>query len=220
MSPSKKPNRPPAKKARPLGQSQTKPWVRIVIVAIVAVLGLGGIVAIFAGSDSSSSGSSSSSSTAGTTATTAAAMPSAAGKPCVAVNGPLPTGAPAVPVTVGPPPTTLVTKDLTVGTGPAVTAAANITVDYIGVACSTGKVFDASYGQSPATFALDGVIPGWSQGIPGMKVGGTRLLGIPASLAYGSQGSPPAIAPDEALWFVVQLKSINPAAPASPTPSG
>jgi peptidylprolyl isomerase len=212
VSPSKKPNRPPAKKARPLGQSQTKPWVRIVIVAIVAVLGLGGIVAIFAGGGSSSSDSSSSSSTGGTTATTAAAMASAAGKPCVAVNGPLPAGAPAVPVTVGPPPTTLVSKDLTVGTGPAVTAAANITVDYIGVACSTGKVFDASYGQSPATFALDGVIPGWSQGIPGMKVGGTRLLGIPASLAYGSQGSPPAIAPDEALWFVVQLKSINPAA--------
>ena len=210
MSPSKKPTRPPAKKARPLGQSQTKPWVKFVIVAIVAVLGLGGIVAIFAGSSSSSSNSSSSSSTGGTTATTAAAMASAAGKPCVAVNGPLPAGAPAVPVTVGPAPTELVSKDLTVGTGPAVTAGANITVDYIGVACSTGKVFDASYGKQPATFALDGVIPGWSTGIPGMKVGGTRLLGIPAAQAYGSQGSPPVIAPDEALWFVVQLKSINP----------
>ncbi len=86
-------------------------------------------------------------------------------------------------------PTQLVTKDLQVGTGETVTANANITVDYIGVACSTGKVFDASYGKQPATFGLDGVIPGWSTGIPGMKVGGTRLLGIPASEAYGSQGS-------------------------------
>ena len=122
-----------------------------------------------------------------------------------------PAGAPTVPVTVGPAPTQLVSQDLTVGTGPAVAAGANITVDYIGVACSTGKVFDASYGKQPATFALSGVIPGWSNGIPGMKVGGTRLLGIPAAQAYGTQGYPPDIAPDEALWFVVQLKSINPA---------
>jgi peptidylprolyl isomerase len=213
VSPSQKPTRPPAKqakKATPLGQSQTKPWVRVVIVAIIAVLALGGIVAIFAGNNSSSSDSSSSS-TGGTTATTAAAMASAAGKPCVAVNGPLPAGAPAVPVEVGPPPTTLVSKDLQVGTGAEVTASSNITVDYIGVACSTGKVFDASYGKQPATFALSGVIPGWSNGLPGMKVGGTRLLGIPASEAYGTQGYPPDIAPDEALWFVVALKSVNPA---------
>jgi peptidylprolyl isomerase len=214
VSPSQKSNRrPPAKKARPLGQSQTKPWVRVVVIAIVIVVAIGGIVAIFAGSGSSSSPSSSSkpSGSTATTATTAAAMPSAAGKPCVAVNGPLPAGAPTVPVTVGPPPTELVTKDLQAGTGATVAANANITVDYIGVACSTGKVFDASYGKQPATFGLDGVIPGWSKGIPGMKVGGTRLLGIPAAEAYGSQGAPPDIAPDEALWFVVQVKSVNPA---------
>ena len=213
MSPSQKPTRPPAKKtkrAAPLGQSHTKPWVRVVIVVIVAAFALGGTVAIFASNSSSSSDSSSS--TSSTTTTTAAAMPSAAGKPCVAVNGPLPAGAPAVPVEVGPAPTTLVSKDLQVGTGAEVTAGANVTVDYIGVACSTGKVFDASYGRQPATFALDAVIPGWTNGLPGMKVGGTRLLGIPAAQAYGAQGYPPDIAPDEALWFVVQLKSVNPAA--------
>jgi peptidylprolyl isomerase len=215
VSPSQKPTRPPAKqgkKATPLGQSRTPPWARIVIVALIVVLAIGAVAAIFSGGGSSSSPSSSSPNSTGTTATSAAAIPSAAGKPCVSVNGALPAGAPTVPVETGPAPTTLVSKDLQVGTGPAVTAGANITVDYIGVACSTGKVFDASYGKQPATFALDQVIPGWSTGIPGMKVGGTRLLGIPAAQAYGAQGYPPDIAPDEALWFVVQLKSINPAA--------
>jgi len=92
------------------------------------------------------------------------------------------------------------------GDGAAVTATQKLTVDYIGVSCSTGKIFDSSYksGQ-PATFPLAQVIPGWQQGIPGMKVGGQRLLGIPPALAYGAQGSPPVIAPDETLWFVIDI---------------
>ena len=85
-----------------------------------------------------------------------------------------------------------------------------MTVDYIGVACSTGKVFDASYSTGqPVSFGLNQVIPGWSQGLVGMQVGGTRLLGIPSDLAYGSQSPTPDIAPDEALWFVVQLKAVQ-----------
>ncbi len=184
----------------------------MVVVAIVVVLAVGTVVALFAGNDSGSSKSSSTTTTTGTPTTTVAAMPSAAGKPCVAEVAPLPAGAPAVPVEVGPAPTQLVTKDLQVGSGETVSPGANITVDYVGVSCSTGKVFDTSYGKQPATLSLDGVIPGWTKGIPGMKVGGTRLLGIPAADAYGATGSPPVIAPDEALWFVVQLKAINPAA--------
>jgi peptidylprolyl isomerase len=180
----------------------------MMVVAVVVVLVLGTLVVFFTGNDSGSSKPSSSR----TTATTGSAMPSAAGKPCVAESAPLPAGAPAVPVEVGPAPTQLVTKDLQAGTGETVSPGANITVDYVGVSCSTGKVFDTSYGKQPATFSLDGVIPGWTKGIPGMKVGGTRLLGIPASDAYGATGSPPVIAPDEALWFVVQLKAITPAA--------
>jgi len=128
------------------------------------------------------------------------------GDGCVAVADPLPPGAPAVPVKVGPPPAKLVTEDLKVGTGPAVTANQTLTVNYIGVSCSTGKIFDSSYkGGQPASFTLAQVIPGWQQGIPGMKVGGSRLLGIPPELAYGAQGSPPDIAPDETLWFVVDI---------------
>jgi peptidylprolyl isomerase len=126
------------------------------------------------------------------------------------VTDPLPAGAPAVPVKVGPPPTTLVVEDLKEGTGAAAEATSSVTVDYIGVSCSTGKIFDSSYSRGQtATFALNQVIPGWSQGLVGMKVGGQRLLGIPAELAYGTQGSPPDIAPDEALWFVVDLKNVT-----------
>ncbi len=144
-----------------------------------------------------------------TTTTPAPAAASAKGKPCVALADQLPAGAPEVPVKVGPAPTALVVEDLTPGTGATVAATSTVTVDYIGVSCSTGKIFDASYGRGqPATFPLSQVIPGWSQGLVGMKVGGKRLLGIPSDLAYGVSGYPPGIAPDEALWFVVEMKSV------------
>ena len=139
---------------------------------------------------------------------TTAPIASAAGKPCVAVSDPLPKGAPTVPVKTGPPPTTLVKQDLKVGDGAVVKPGATVTVNYIGVACSTGKIFDSSYKTgTPATFPLTGVIKGWTDGIPGMRVHGERLLGIPPDQGYGKQGSPPNIAPDETLWFVVSVNS-------------
>lgn len=138
-------------------------------------------------------------------ATSAAPVASAAGKPCVAVADPLPAGAPAVPVKVGPPPTQLVTQDLKDGTGAVVAAGATVTVNYIGVSCSTGKIFDTSYGATPVTFPLGQVIKGWQDGIPGMKVGGQRLLGIPPAEGYGTQGQGANIAPEETLWFVVEV---------------
>jgi len=139
--------------------------------------------------------------------TTTAKAGSVAGKPCVAMNDTLPAGAPKVPVKVGPPPTQLVKQDLKVGTGAVVKPGATVKVDYIGVSCSTGKIFDSSYknGQ-PAEFPLGKVIKGWTDGIPGMKVGGQRLLGIPSDQAYGPE-SREGIAPDESLWFVVSLIS-------------
>lgn len=148
-------------------------------------------------------------STASTT-TTPAAPASAAGKPCVGVSDDLPAGAPAVPVRKGPPPKELVTEDLKLGEGPPVAADATISVHYIGVSCSTGKIFDSSYSRGqPATFPLNGVIPGWQDGIPGMKVGGQRLLGIPPEQAYGPRGQPPDIGPDETLWFVVEVVGVE-----------
>lgn len=151
-----------------------------------------------------------------TTTTTAAAtttsMPAAsvAGQPCVALADPLPAGAPDVPVQVGAPPAALVSVDLVVGDGAEVPAGATVTVDYVGVSCSTGKVFDSSYASGqPATFSLDAVIAGWTQGIPGMKVGGRRLLGIPPDLAYADNPTSPLIAPGETLWFVVDVRDVQ-----------
>src|SRR4051812_8704014 len=145
--------------------------------------------------------------------TTTTQPPSVAGLPCIPVADPLPPGAPAVPVPVGPPPTALVTQDLVAGTGADVLPEAKVTVNYIGVSCSSGKIFDSSYTRGQ-TFGADlsptstqPVIPGWQQGIPGMKVGGQRLLGIPPDLAYGSTSPSPDIGPDETLWFVVEVVS-------------
>ena len=137
---------------------------------------------------------------------------SAAGKPCVPVSEALPEGAPAVPVKEGPPPTELVKEDIKVGDGAPVEPNATVTVNYVGVSCSTGKVFDSSYSRNePATFPLANVIKGWTDGIPGMAVGGQRLLGIPPDQAYGPEGRPPDIAGDETLWFVVEVVSSQPA---------
>lgn len=137
---------------------------------------------------------------------------SAAGKPCVAVADPLPAGAPAVGVKEGPPPTQLITEDIKEGTGAVVNPNDTVTVQYIGATCTTGKIFDSSYSRNePATFPLGQVIKGWTDGIPGMKVGGQRLLGIPADQAYGAQGRPPTLGPDEPLWFVVEVQDAKPA---------
>jgi hypothetical protein len=127
------------------------------------------------------------------------------GKTCVGLKDPLPKGAPAMPLTPGPAPTKLTTRDLKVGTGAVVPKSAKVTVNYVGVACSTGKIFDSSYSRNTTIDAdlAGGVIRGWIQGIPGMRIGGVRLLAIPADLAYGSAGSPPTIAADEPLYFLV-----------------
>ncbi len=182
------------------------------IVMAVAVLGLFALINLFSHKSKSKSVAAGNSSTTTVTAAPTTTLASAKGKKCVAMKGTPPKGAPSVPVTVGPPPANLVVKDLKVGTGPAVVATDSITVNYIGVACSTGAIFDSSWSRNqPITTPLNGVIKGWTQGLVGMKVGGSRLLGIPSSLGYGAQQAGPDIAPDEALWFVVDLVSITPA---------
>jgi FKBP-type peptidyl-prolyl cis-trans isomerase len=78
--------------------------------------------------------------------------------------------------------------DKTVGTGATVAAGDTITADYTGALADTGVIFDASVDHGgPQTFSLSQVIAGWQEAIPGMRVGGTRQLLIPASLGYGSQ---------------------------------
>ena len=104
--------------------------------------------------------------------------------------------------------TELVTEDLVEGDGEEVAAGATVTVHYAGVLLD-GTEFDASFGGQPATFPLSGVIPGWTEGIPGMKVGGRRLLVIPSDLAYGPEGYAGVIPPDAPLVFVVDLLDVG-----------
>ena len=106
----------------------------------------------------------------------------------------------------------LVKQDLITGTGQTAQAGQTVTVNYVGVLCSNGKEFDSSWKRNqPFTTALStgSIIPGWVQGIPGMKVGGRRELIIPSNLGYGKTGQPPTIPPNATLVFVVDLLSIS-----------
>jgi peptidylprolyl isomerase len=110
----------------------------------------------------------------------------------------------------GPPPTKLVTKEIVKGTGAEAKTGSAVAVNYVGALYKTGKVFDASWKRNePFTFTLGKgqVIPGWEQGVVGMKVGGRRQLIIPSALGYGAKGSPPSIPPNETLIFVIDLLS-------------
>ena len=111
--------------------------------------------------------------------------------------------APTIGAPTGNPPTTLVTKDIIVGSGAEALPTSTMTVHYTLMTWSNGKLIESSWTSgSPATFPLANVIVGWQQGIPGMKVGGRRLLVIPPDLGYGAQGGGP-IGPNETLIFVV-----------------
>ncbi|HEU4658212.1 MAG TPA: FKBP-type peptidyl-prolyl cis-trans isomerase [Capillimicrobium sp.] len=112
----------------------------------------------------------------------------------------------------GAAPTRLQTKDIVEGTGPTAKKGDVVSVDYVGVLYDDGQQFDASWDRGePIEFQLGvgQVIPGWDQGIEGMKVGGRRLLVIPPDLAYGEQGAPPAIPPNATLIFVADLKKVR-----------
>jgi len=111
----------------------------------------------------------------------------------------------------GEPPADLEIKDIWEGDGPAAQAGNDVAVHYVGVAFSTGEEFDASYNRgTPLRIKLGvgQVIPGWDQGLQGMKVGGRRQLIIPPHLAYGDRGAGGGrIKPGESLIFVCDLVS-------------
>jgi peptidylprolyl isomerase len=120
---------------------------------------------------------------------------------------------PVVDISETTAPTSLVAQDLAVGTGRAATCGDTVSVQYVGVAFSTKKQFDASWDRGqPFQFTLGtgNVIPGWDQGVVGMRVGGRRQLTIPPALGYGAQGtSDGSIGPNETLVFVVDMVKIG-----------
>lgn len=128
-----------------------------------------------------------------------------------AISSSEPTAGPSTPSTyVHPDYPGLEITDVVHGTGAAVKAGDTIEVKYVGT-LDDGTVFDETT-SSPAKFGigLGMLIKGWDAGIPGMHVGGTRKLHIPASLGYGSKGAPPKIPPYAALNFTIEVISATP----------
>jgi peptidylprolyl isomerase len=168
----------------------------ILMIAVCACAGL--VVAGCGSSDDSSTGSGESTAT-----TTESASTEASGSEKTKPKVTVPTGAP---------PTKLEVKELEEGSGAEAKSGDEVTVQYVGVNYQNGKEFDSSWSRNePFSFTLGAgeVIPGWDQGVAGMKVGSRRELIIPPELAYGEAGAPPAIAPNETLVFVIDLLEVN-----------
>jgi len=101
-------------------------------------------------------------------------------------------------------------QDEKIGTGEVAQAGSLVTVHYTGKLQSTGAVFDSSIGKNPIQFVLGQgvVIPGWEQGLQGMKVGGKRILIIPPGLGYGAVANGP-IPASSTLVFEVELVGVE-----------
>ena len=196
-----------------------------VVLALVVVI----IVVVATSGNKKKKPAANSSTSASTAASSAASSPSAApsssARPAqgasvtysgVTVKGAADLGgAPGVTSKSSTPPSKLEYKDLVVGKGKAASSKSTVTVQYVGVLYKDGTGFDSSWSRGQtAQFPLNQVVPGFTQGIggtkgvPPMKVGGRRLMILPASLGYGAQanGSIPANSP---LVFVVDLKSVT-----------
>ncbi len=191
-----------------------RPWTLAVVIGAAGALGL-------AACSSSPSHSSASSNVASTSYNTGSG-PSAT--TTTTVNGaiaPIPTAdlspagtagtAPTLKIPSGTPPTELQSADLITGVGVEATSGDNVTVQYVLGTYSSGKVVQSSWTSQPFSFTLGAgqVIPGWDQGVVGMKLGGRRELIIPPSLGYGARSPGAGIAPNDTLVFVIDLLKIN-----------
>jgi FKBP-type peptidyl-prolyl cis-trans isomerase len=120
---------------------------------------------------------------------------------------------PKIPKADGAAPKELKVEDLIEGKGAAAKSGDKVSVRYVGVLYDNNKEFDSSWKRGKAPFELTlgqgQVIPGWDQGLLGMKVGGRRRLTIPPDLAYGAQGQPPTIPANSTLVFDVDLTKIG-----------
>ena len=112
--------------------------------------------------------------------------------------------------TAAAPPTELVVKEITAGTGKAVGPNSLVTVQYVGSAWSTGEVFDGSWATGEVQFPIKGVIPGWQNGLQGIKEGSRVLLIIPPDQGYGEAPPPGSgIGVNDTLVFVVDVTKVG-----------
>lgn len=119
------------------------------------------------------------------------------------------TSKPEIEFPEGPPPTELIISDLVVGDGAEATPGATVDVHYVGVEFDSGEEFDSSWNRGESiTFPLRGLIQGWQDGIPGMRVGGRRQLVIPPEQAYGPAGSGHRLS-GKTLVFVIDLLGVR-----------
>lgn len=112
---------------------------------------------------------------------------------------------PEVDFMEGPAPTDLVITDISEGAGEAARPGAQVEVHYLGVDFDSGEEFDSSWGRGESiTFPLNGLVRGWQEGIPGMKVGGRRQLICPPEYAYGPPGGGHRLS-GRTLVFIIDL---------------
>ncbi|WP_018635716.1 FKBP-type peptidyl-prolyl cis-trans isomerase [Parafrankia elaeagni] len=141
----------------------------------------------------------------------AAAQASQVGTPPAVQNATDLTRKPIAAAGNGLAPPTLVTQDLVTGDGAEASDTSTVTIQYVGTIWKSGEQFDASWDRgAPDSFPLLNTIPGFGQGISGMKEGGRRLIVIPPELGYGPEGGqPPLILADDSLVFVVDLLEVG-----------
>jgi peptidylprolyl isomerase len=195
------------------------------VIAIVVATTGGSTTTASGGAPTSSRSAATSSSPAATSSAPALDAPVACAKPGksatasfdgVTVTNPTDLAhAPKVTSKATTDPTALECQDLVIGKGAAATPSSTVSVQYTGVLYKNGTQFDSSWKTGkPVSFPLTGVVPGFTQGIGGtgkvapMRVGGRRIMILPAALGYGAQGSGP-IPANAALVFVVDLKSVK-----------
>lgn len=116
---------------------------------------------------------------------------------------------PEIEPTLGDAPTELVSSDLELGDGAEATPGATVDVHYVGVDFETGEEFDSSWSRGESIqFPLNGLIRGWQEGIPGMRVGGRRQLICPPVYAYGPAGGGHRLS-GRTLVFVIDLLAVR-----------
>lgn len=179
----------------------------IATLAAVVVLGLGLIVVLNRGGSSSSD-----TTVAGGSGAKASASSTTVDTTPRTISKEL-SSKPEITIPAGKPPTSLQITDLVVGTGTEVTKGSTAIVQYVGKSWSDKKEFDSSWSRGAEPFAVEGVpnapvIPGWNEGLLGMRKGGRRMLVIPPDKGYGAAGTGP-IGPNETLVFIIDLIDVR-----------